>query len=147
MPWPAVVIRIESNDRNSCAVLRMSGLATKPSSCGWKVTVYVSVARESCPFLCAHGLLAEHRGLPYRKGLRFQRFSCGQTIRYGMDRNCEIIASIGWEGFMAFDPSIGKTTQFRKGQSGNAGGRPRSRLLSEALRNRLAQTVDDDPTD
>jgi hypothetical protein len=36
-------------------------LATKPSSCGWKVTVYVSVARESCPFLCAHGLLAEHK--------------------------------------------------------------------------------------
>ena len=47
---------------------------------------------------------------------------------------------------MAFDPSIGKATQFRKGQSGNAGGRPKSRLLSEALRNRLAQTVDDDPT-
>ncbi len=47
---------------------------------------------------------------------------------------------------MAFDPSIGRATQFRKGQSGNAGGRPKSRLLSEALRNRLAQTVDDDPT-
>jgi hypothetical protein len=46
---------------------------------------------------------------------------------------------------MAFDPSIGRATQFRKGQSGNAGGRPKSRLLSEALRNRLAQTVDDDP--
>jgi len=41
---------------------------------------------------------------------------------------------------MAFDPSIGKATQFRKGQSGNAGGRPKSRLLSEALRNRLAET-------
>ncbi len=39
---------------------------------------------------------------------------------------------------MAFDPSIGRATQFRKGQSGNAGGRPKSRLLSEALRNRLA---------
>ncbi len=47
---------------------------------------------------------------------------------------------------MAFDPSIGRATQFRKGQSGNAGGRPKSRLLSEALRNRLAQTVADDPT-
>jgi hypothetical protein len=47
---------------------------------------------------------------------------------------------------MTFDPNIGKATQFRKGQSGNAGGRPKSRLLSEALRNRLAQTVDDDPT-
>jgi hypothetical protein len=41
------------------AVLRMK-LATKPSGCGWKVTVYVSVARESCTFLCAYGLLAEH---------------------------------------------------------------------------------------
>jgi len=29
----------------------------------WKVTVYVSVARESCTFSCAYGLLAEHRGL------------------------------------------------------------------------------------
>src|SRR5437879_11872904 len=47
---------------------------------------------------------------------------------------------------MAFDPNIGRATQFRKGQSGNAGGRPKSRLLSEALRNRLTQTVDDDPT-
>ena len=36
-------------------------LATKPSSCGWKVTVYVSGARESCTFLCAYGLSAEHR--------------------------------------------------------------------------------------
>jgi Putative transposase/Transposase zinc-binding domain len=35
-------------------------LATKPSSCGWKVTVYVSVARESCSFLCAYGIHAEH---------------------------------------------------------------------------------------
>ena len=39
-------------------------LATKPSSCGWKVTVYVSVSRESCTFLCAYGLLAEHRVFP-----------------------------------------------------------------------------------
>jgi hypothetical protein len=36
-------------------------LATKPSSCGWKKTVYVHVGRESCTFLCAYGLLAEHR--------------------------------------------------------------------------------------
>ncbi len=47
---------------------------------------------------------------------------------------------------MVFDPTIGRATQFRKGQSGNAGGRPKTRLLSEALRNRLAQTVDHDPT-
>lgn len=46
---------------------------------------------------------------------------------------------------MAFDPNIGKRTQWRKGQSGNAGGRPRSRLLSEALRSRLAEVKPDDP--
>jgi hypothetical protein len=45
---------------------------------------------------------------------------------------------------MAFDPSIGKATQFRKGQSGNAGGRPKSRVLSEALRARLAEVKQDD---
>ena len=44
-----------------------------------------------------------------------------------------------------FDPDIGKATQFRKGQSGNAGGRPKSRLLSEALRARLAEVKPDDP--
>jgi hypothetical protein len=31
----------------------------KPPSCGWKVTVYVSVARKRA-LLCAYGLLAEH---------------------------------------------------------------------------------------
>ena len=47
---------------------------------------------------------------------------------------------------MAFDPSIGKGTQFRKGQpSPNPGGRPKSRLLSEALRTRLAEVKPDDP--
>ena len=35
-----------------------------------------------------------------------------------------------------FDPNVGRATQFRKGRSGNAGGRPKSRFLSEALRNR-----------
>ena len=48
---------------------------------------------------------------------------------------------------MSFDPSIGKSTQWRKGQpSPNPGGRPRSRLLSEALRSRLAQIKDGDAT-
>src|SRR5215469_6469480 len=44
-----------------------------------------------------------------------------------------------------FDPSIGAATRYRKGQSGNPGGRPRSRLLSETLRNRLAEIKADDP--
>jgi hypothetical protein len=46
---------------------------------------------------------------------------------------------------MAFDPSVGRATQWKKGQSGNVGGRPKSRLLSEALRNRLAEVKPDDP--
>jgi hypothetical protein len=46
---------------------------------------------------------------------------------------------------MTFDPSIGTGTRWRKGTSGNPGGRPKSRLLSEALRNRLAQIKEDDP--
>jgi len=47
---------------------------------------------------------------------------------------------------MAFDPSIGKATQWRKGQpSPNPGGRPKARLLSEALRSRLAEVKPDDP--
>jgi hypothetical protein len=45
-----------------------------------------------------------------------------------------------------FDPDIGKTTRWKKGQpSPNPGGRPRSRLLSEALRTRLAEVKQDDP--
>jgi hypothetical protein len=49
-------------------------------------------------------------------------------------------------GPKVFDPSIGRATQFRKGQpSPNPGGRPKARLLSEALRNRLAEVRQDDP--
>jgi hypothetical protein len=44
-----------------------------------------------------------------------------------------------------FDPSIGKSTRWKKGQSPNPGGRPKSRLLSEALRTRLAEVKPDDP--
>jgi len=43
------------------------------------------------------------------------------------------------------DPNVGAATRWRKGVSGNPGGRPKSRLLSEALRNRLGQIKDDDP--
>ena len=45
-----------------------------------------------------------------------------------------------------FDPDIGKVTRWRKGQpSPNPGGRPKSRLLSEALRSRLAEVKPGDP--
>jgi hypothetical protein len=47
---------------------------------------------------------------------------------------------------MAFDPNIGRNTRWRKGQpSPNPGGRAKSRLLSEALRTRLAEVKPGDP--
>ena len=47
---------------------------------------------------------------------------------------------------MVFDPDIGKATQWKKGRpSPNPGGRPKSRLLSEALRIRLAEVKPGDP--
>jgi hypothetical protein len=46
----------------------------------------------------------------------------------------------------SFDPEIGKGTRWKKGQpSPNPGGRPKSRLLSEALRTRLAELKPGDP--
>jgi len=48
---------------------------------------------------------------------------------------------------VTFDPEIGKATRWRKGQpSPNPGGRAKSRLLSEALRDRLAEVKQGDPT-
>jgi hypothetical protein len=44
-----------------------------------------------------------------------------------------------------FDPNVGAATRWKKGSSGNPGGRPKSRLLSEALRARLAEIKKDDP--
>lgn len=47
---------------------------------------------------------------------------------------------------MPFDPSIGRATKWKKGQpSPNQGGRPKSRLLSEALRSRLGEIKSGDP--
>jgi Family of unknown function (DUF5681) len=63
-----------------------------------------------------------------------------------MDRKCENIAPIVSEDFMPFNPDIGAGTRWRKGQpSPNPGGRPKSRLLSEALRSRLAEVKEGDP--
>jgi hypothetical protein len=46
----------------------------------------------------------------------------------------------------SFDPTIGTATRWKKGQaSPNPGGRPKSRLLSEALRTRLAEAKPGDP--
>ena len=45
-----------------------------------------------------------------------------------------------------FDPTIGVATRWKRGQpSPNPGGRPKSRLLSQALGSRLAELVPDDP--
>ena len=46
----------------------------------------------------------------------------------------------------SFDPSIGIATRWRKGQpSPNPGGRPKARLLSQALAAKLAEIKSDDP--
>jgi hypothetical protein len=42
-------------------------------------------------------------------------------------------------GFRGPSPEVGKSTQFKPGQSGNPGGRPKSRLQSEAYRTELAK--------
>jgi len=59
---------------------------------------------------------------------------------------CESIATAICAEVPMFDPTIGSGTRWRKGISGNPGGRPRTRLLSEALRDRLSQVVDADPS-
>jgi hypothetical protein len=44
-------------------------------------------------------------------------------------------------GFRGPSPDVGKKSQFKKGQNGNPGGRPKSKLLSEACRAALAKEV------
>ena len=56
-----------------------------------------------------------------------------------MDRHCENIAPVILVEVRMFDPTIGVATRWRKGKSGNPGGRPRSRTISEALREKLAE--------
>jgi hypothetical protein len=41
-------------------------------------------------------------------------------------------------------PDVGKATQFKPGQSGNPGGRPKTAPLSQACRDLLASSVPDD---
>jgi len=71
-------------------------------------------------------------------------FETKERMRMALD--CESIAGIVAGGHMAFDPSIGRGTQWRNGQpSPNPGGRPRTRVLSEALRAQLGEIKPDDP--
>lgn len=62
-----------------------------------------------------------------------------------LDASCIECINVGMT--KTFDPAIGAGTRWQKGQpSPNPGGRPKSRLLSEALRTRLAEVKPDDPT-
>ena len=49
MPSPAVIRRIESSDRRSCAVLRINGWRRNFQVAAGKVTVYVCVAAKVAP--------------------------------------------------------------------------------------------------
>jgi hypothetical protein len=62
-----------------------------------------------------------------------------------MALDCETIAATIHPEVPMFDPNIGSATRYRKGHSGNLGGRPKSRILSEALRARLAEVNPGDP--
>lgn len=44
-------------------------------------------------------------------------------------------------GFRGPSPDVGKATQFKPGQSGNPGGRPKRKIISEALKDELADCV------
>lgn len=48
-------------------------------------------------------------------------------------------------GFRGPHPDVGKSTRWKKGQSGNPGGRPKSKTLSDAYRNKLEEAVPNDP--
>src|SRR5215472_1558869 len=48
-------------------------------------------------------------------------------------------------GFRGPSPDVGRSTQFKKGQSGNPGGRPKSSGVSQAARALFAKPVPNDP--
>jgi Family of unknown function (DUF5681) len=48
-------------------------------------------------------------------------------------------------GFRGPSPDVGKQTQWKKGESGNPGGRPKSKTLPDAYKNKLEEPVPNDP--